>query len=191
MEKEKDDIFKDEPVENKKEKKSTKLLAEIEVLKEENKKLFKEKEDLNTKLLLEIAESRNYKKRMDDEQTKFYKYSTYSICSKIVEVLDSFDLALSKDSENDAIKAYLNGFKMIRNQLYQVLEKEGVTEVEAIGKIYDPNFMEAMSQVTIDGKLDQEVINVFLKGYMYKERLLRPAKVIINHIEEREETSQE
>lgn len=191
MEKEKDDIFKDEPVENKKEKKSTKLQAEIEVLKEENKKLFKEKEDLNTKLLLEIAESRNYKKRMDDEQTKFYKYSTYSICSKIVEVLDSFDLALSKDSENDAIKAYLNGFKMIRNQLYQVLEKEGVTEVEAIGKIYDPNFMEAMSQVTIDGKLDQEVINVFLKGYMYKERLLRPAKVIINHIEEREETSQE
>lgn len=179
---EKVDILEEDPKVEKKDKKTSKIEAEVETLKEENEKLFKEKDELNTKYLLAIADSRNYKKRLDDEQAKFYKYSTYSISEELVKLLDSFDLAIEKDSENDAIKAYLEGFKMIRSSLYSILEKEGIKEIDALGKEFDPNQMEAVQQVCDESKKDQEVVKVFLKGYMYKDRLLRAAHVVINSL---------
>lgn len=192
MEKEKVDIFEDEPVEQKKKEKEPKkehkeiarLESEIKVLREENEKLLNDNTDLNNKYLLSLAETKNYKKRMDDEMDRFYKYSTFNLCKDLIQILDSFDLALEKDAESKEMIAYLNGFKLTRNQIYSILEKEGVKEIEALGKEFNPNEMVSISHMEDRTKKEQEVLRVFMKGYMYKDRVLRPANVIINLYQE-------
>ncbi|MBR4237089.1 nucleotide exchange factor GrpE [bacterium] len=192
MEKEKVDIFEDEPVEQKKKDKEskkehkeiTRLESEIKVLSEENEKLLNDNTDLNNKYLLSLAETKNYKKRMDDEMDRFYKYSTFNLCKDLIQILDSFDLALEKDAESKEMTAYLNGFKLTRNQIYSILEKEGVKEIEALGKEFNPNEMVSISHMEDRTKKEQEVLRVFMKGYMYKDRVLRPANVIINLYQE-------
>ena len=179
--KEKVDIFEDDPKEesNKKSNKN-KLENEIKALKEEIEKLKNDKEELNNKYLMSLAETKNYKRRMDEEMERFYKYSTFDIAKELVEVLDHFDLAIEKEQKNEELKAYLEGFKLTRNAIYKILEKQGVKEIESLGKEYDPNLMVSIAQVTDESKKDQEVVNVFMKGYMYKDRVLRAANVIIN-----------
>ncbi len=179
------DILEDEPTEDKTVKTSKKD-AELELLKEENKKLFNEKETLNTKYLMALAEQQNYKKRIDEEQQRFYKYNTFEVSKELVKVLDSFDLAIEKDSEDEKISAYLKGFKMIRNSIFSLLEKEGVKEIEAKDKPFDPNLMISVGARENAAKEDQTVLDVLLKGYMYKDRLLRAANVIISTVPETE-----
>ena len=199
MEKEKVDIFEDEPVEKKKKDKESKkehkeiarLESEIKVLREENEKLLNDNTDLNNKYLLSLAETKNYKKRMDDEMDRFYKYSTFNLCKDLIQILDSFDLALEKDAESKEMIAYLNGFKLTRNQIYSILEKEGVKEIEALGKEFNPNEMVSISHMEDRTKKEQEVLRVFMKGYMYKDRVLRPANVIINLYQENAPESKE
>lgn len=173
------------------EKLDKKTKSELKVLREENERLVNENSSLNTKYLLALAEQQNYKKRMDEEQAKFYKYSTFNLCKDIVSVLDNLDLALEKEQKDEAIQAYLSGFKMVRNSLYQILSKEGVTEVESLGKEFDPNYMTSISVVQMEDKADNEVVQVFQKGYMYKDRVLRPAMVVVNQLPEvKEEDTQ-
>ena len=191
-EKEKVDIFdevetvddsKKSKKESKKENKEiNRLESELKVLKEENEKLFKEKDELNNKYLMSLAESKNYKKRCDDEMDRFYKYSSFDICKQLVGILDSFDLALDKKQEDEKMIAFLDGFKLTRNQIFKILEKEGVKEIDAENKEFDPNYMVALRKVEDKTKKDQEVVQVFMKGYMFKDRVLRPANVVVNVI---------
>jgi len=189
-EKQKVDIFEDEPIEEKKKdskkdnKDLSKLESEVKVLREENEKLLNEKTDLNNKYLSSLAETKNYKKRMDEEMDRFYKYSTFGLCKELVQILDTFDLALEKDAGSKEMEAYLNGFKLTRNQIVTTLEKEGVKEIEALGKEFDPECMVSISHMEDRSKKEQEVLRVFMKGYMYKDRVLRPANVIINIYQE-------
>ena len=103
---------------------------------------------------------------------------------ELLKTIDSLDLALEKEQSNEEMKSYLDGFKMIRNGLYESLKKEGVTEIEALGKISDPHTMEPISVMHVEGKENEEVIAVFQKGYMYKDRVLRAAKVVVNQNED-------
>jgi len=176
------DILEDEPTEEKKKK-----VSELDSLKEENEELKAQVAELNNKYLLALAEQKNYKKRMDDEMDRFYKYSTFDFSKELVQFLDSFDISIQKEPDNDEAKKYLEGFKMMRNQLSSLLERQGITEIESLGKEFDPNTMNAIGKKTVEGKADQEVIQVFMKGYMYKDRVLRAAHVIINEAQENKE----
>ena len=184
-EKNKTDIFESEEVEvNKDSKENKRENAELKVLREEVERLNKEKEELTNQKLMAIAESQNYKKRMDDEQERFYKYHTFDICKQLLGSLDNLDLALEREAKNEERSAYLHGFKMVRNSLFAILEKEGVKEVEALGKEFDPNYMTSISVVSDPAHKNNEVVNVFQKAYMYKDRVLRPAMVVVNQVEE-------
>ncbi len=185
-----DDIFEDDPVEEKETKKDKKAdkkaVKELEEVKAELAKVKIENEELNNKYLMNLAESKNYKKRLDEEMDRFYKFATFDMCKELIGILDSFDFALDKKQEDEKMDKFLDGFRLTRNQIYKVLEKEGVTEIEALGKEFDPNFMVSISHVNDKTKKEQEVTHVFMKGYMYKERVLRPANVVINMIEDEE-----
>ena len=190
-EKNKTDIFESEEVEVTKDSKENKREnAELKVLREEVERLNKEKEELTNQKLMAIAESQNYKKRMDDEQAKFYKYHTFDICKQLINSLDNLDLALDKEAKNEEMGAYLQGFKMVRNSLFQILEKEGVKELEALGKEYDPNYMTSISVINDPTHKNNEVVQVFQKAYMYKDRILRPAMVVVNQVEEEVEAQE-
>ncbi len=184
-EKNKTDVFESDEVETSKDSKEDKREnAELKVLREEVERLNKEKEELTTQKLMAIAESQNYKKRMDEEQAKFYKYHTFDICKQLISSLDNLDLALEREAKNEEMSAYLQGFKMVRNSLFQILEKEGVKEVESLGKEFDPNYMTSISIMNDPTHKNNEVVQVFQKAYMYKDRILRPAMVVVNQVEE-------
>ena len=169
----------EEKEESKEEEKSeNRLEAENKVLKEENDRLENER-------LKALAEMQNYKKRMDEEHSKFIKYSTFNLCKEIVKTLDNLDLALDKEYDKQ-MESYLSGFRMVRNSLYSILEKEGVKEIETLGKDFDPNYMTSISVTNDESKKDNEVSLVYQKGYMYKDRVLRPAMVAVNQIDSKE-----
>ena len=175
-----------ETVESKEEEKcENRLEAENKVLKEENDRLVNENSSLNTKYLMALAETQNYKKRMDEEHSKFIKYSTFNLCKEIVKTLDNLDLALDKEYD-EQMESYLSGFRMVRNSLFSILEKEGVKEIETLGKDFDPNYMTSISVTNDESKKDNEVSLVYQKGYMYKDRVLRPAMVAVNQVDSKE-----
>ena len=147
--------------------------AQIEELKEEVNKY----RDL---YLRTLAETENFKKRINDEKIKDRKYASYSFCEKIISPIDLFDKVVSYKPDDDKLRNYLIGFEMINNQLKQVLSDEGVKEIKSLHEVFDPRFHQAVETVW-DENYDENVIIVEMqKGYMYKDRVLRASLVKVN-----------
>ena len=118
----------------------------------------------------------NMRRRHVTERSEALKYAGFNLSGRILPVLDSLDLAL-KDAEEGA---FTDGIKLIRDNLIQALSAEGVTEIE-IGDAFDPNIMEALTTLPASEEHpDGSVIDVLEKGWMYKERVLRPARVVVS-----------
>ena len=166
----KEGIKKDNP---KKEKK--KINKEIE-------KLEEEKNILNEKLLRVSAEMQNMKRRYEDEISRIYKYDGESFIKKSLGILDNFERAINMDDNNleDEVSKFLNGFKLIYNEFKKNLEDTGVKEIECLDKPFNPEFMEAVMTEVVEGKDSGIVTNVMLKGYIYNDKVIRPAMVKVN-----------
>ena len=89
-------------------------------------------------------------------------------------------MALNVQTEDEALLNYVKGFEMIYKQFLSVLDKEGVKEIEADGKPFDHNTMQALMQEKQDGVESGIVLEVLQKGYMLKDRILRPALVKVS-----------
>jgi len=148
--------------------------------------LKKEIEELKSKLLYKDAEMINYRKRKDEEVEKIKKYCNQDIIVDLLPVIDNFERAIKYDDNNleDQFSKFLSGFKIMFSDLNNILVKYGVTEVNRIGEEFDPNLEQALLTDRVDGKKDEEVLEVLLKGYMLKDRVIRPATVKINKIDE-------
>ena len=150
---------------------------------EESQEQEREQEDFKSKYFYLAAEMENMKKRFSRERENFLKYGNERILSALIDVVDNFDRtfeALERDKEEDEkISSIYTGIEMIQAQFLKVLKSNGLEQVEALGKDFDPNFHEAMGQQMVEGKRDQEVIQEYQKGYILNGRLLRAAKVII------------
>lgn len=136
----------------------------------------KEAADYLETLQMLKADFENYKKRMMKEQAYFVQTANEGLIVKMLPVLDNFERALYLSEELKEHQNIFKGFEMIYGELLDVLEKEGVKEVAASGE-FDPSIHEAVMQVNEEGFSDNEVVDVLRKGYMYKERLIRPAMV--------------
>ncbi len=152
--------------------KTEKLKQEIETLKEENAQL-------NDKLLRNTAELQNFKRRINDERVKDRKFANEELLKALLPVLDNFDLALANEKEN-ASKKVIKGFEMIKKNLLQTLENQGLSVIEALDQPFDPTYHQAVMKEAKDGVEAGIVIEEFQKGYLYKERLLRPAMVKVS-----------
>lgn len=130
-----------------------------------------------TELLQRLqAEFENYKKRVDKEKQEFCKLANAEFVSKLLPILDSFELALNnKDKEEDFIK----GVELIYSQLFDVLEKQGLRPIQALGRKFDPYSHEALLQQESD-KEDNLVLEELQKGYMFNNKLVRTSKVKIS-----------
>lgn len=166
--------------ENKKIKKESK----IDKVKKELESLKEEVQIQSDKAIRASAELVNYKKRKDDEVAKSFKYANSTILLNLLNVVDNFESAMKmEDNDKEANTKFLEGFKLIYNQLLEILNNNEVIEIETIGKIFDPTFHQAvMSKENIDLENDI-VLEVFQKGYMYKDRLLRPSMVVVNNLQ--------
>lgn len=128
--------------------------------------LEKKLSDLENKWKRALADYDNLKKRLEREKEEFVKFSTAGLLDKLLPVLDSLEKWYGQKKEE--------GVKLILEQFRKVLESEGLKEIEAVGKTFDPLMMDAVAM----GKGEKnKVIEVIMKGYQLNGKVLRPAKV--------------
>ena len=171
-----EEVEKEETKENKKHKKVKYDIEKDEkylALKEENEKLLDQ-------LLRKQAEFENYKKRVAEERQRDRKYALQDFLYDAIETLDIFDKAVSVKTDDDKLNKYLNGFIMVNNRLKNILENHGVVQIDCLNKPFDPNFHSALETVEVEGVEANIVTEVIMTGYMYKDRVLRPAMVKVS-----------
>ena len=169
-----------------KSKKKDKHHDEIKKLKEELASKDKEIEEYKEKIRYNQAELVNYRKRKEEEVTNRLKYANQDLISELILILDNFERAIRLDDNNltDELSKFLKGFKMMYASFDDVLKKYGLEEIEAEHKEYDPNTMEALMTDSDKNYKDGEVLEVLLKGYRLKDRVIRPASVRVNKLDD-------
>ena len=140
--------------------------------------------DLQTKLMYAQADSINYRKRKDEETANMLKYANQDLLLDMVNMIENMDRAASVKAETEESKKIQDGIKMVSNQFKDILKKYGVVEIEALGYPFDENYMEAMMVGNDPTKPNEMVLEVLMKGYKYKDRILKHAVVKVNQIEE-------
>lgn len=162
----------DKPVKEKTSKKVKKLEEEIDKLKEENKKL-------KDQYVRTLADTENFKKRIDEERIRDRKYGSQRLLEKLIVSLDIFDKAVNMKTDDPNLNNFLIGFQMINNNINQVLEEEGVKKIKAIDK-FDPRYHDAIETDYDETKEEGTILMVIKDGYMYKDRVLSPSLVKVN-----------
>jgi molecular chaperone GrpE len=148
--------------------------------------------DWKDKYFRALAELENYKKRAIEDSKKERKYASQDVSDKLIDSIDVFTQALQMQTEDPNFKNFLYGFRMIRDMIYKVLEDEGVKLVSVKeGDSFDPNTQHAIDTEEHLELADQSVLRVQKSGYLYKDRLLRPAMVVINVHPKMEELNDE
>ena len=151
---------------------------------EELKNLLEEKEEniktLQEKILYLQADFENFKRLKTKERVETLKYGNEVLIKEFIPVVDNLEMALNHASSTDDYKSILEGVKLTLSEFLKVLEKAGVTRIDAIGKKFDPNLHEAFYQEERDDIEPDIVISEFQKGYLLKERLIRPSRVVLS-----------
>ena len=158
-----------------------------------NKNIFnknnKEIEELNNKikvlqesLLRNQAELQNYKKRKDEETNKILKYKDEEFIKELLPIIDNFERAIKMDDDDlsDEVSKFLEGFKIIYTNTINILEKFQVKAIDAEGIEFDPTYHHAVLTDHNESKPEGVILEVLQKGYMYKDRVIRPAMVKVN-----------
>ena len=166
----------EEVKEEKKETKKEKKNKEKELIEALNLKI-KELEDKNIRVTAEMI---NTIRRKEEENARMMKYASEGLIMEILQVVDNFERALNVSSDNKDILNYQKGFKMIYDNLINILNKEEVKEIECMGHEFDANLHQAVMTDHVEGKKDNEIIEVLQKGYTYKDKVIRPAMVKVN-----------
>lgn len=149
---------------------------------EQIEKLNQEKMILNDKILRLTAEMQNMSRRFDIEKASIYKYDGERLINNILPIIDNFERAISLDDNNltDELSKFLAGFKMIYTSLLTTINNYGVKEIDAKGKEFDPNFMDAIMTDHEEGIEPGIVLEVMQKGYMYNDKVIRHAMVKVS-----------
>ena len=122
------------------------------------------------------ADFENYRRRVNKEKEEFHKYASESLVCSLLPILDNFERAIAAgEGEN-----LLSGVEMIFRQLKEILEKEGLCSIQAVKTEFDPNQHEAVMTVENDEHPDNTVIEEFQKGYLLKDKVIRPAMVKVS-----------
>jgi molecular chaperone GrpE len=131
------------------------------------------------------ADFANYKRRTEEERSAATRFSAALLIGKLLSVLDDFDRAL-ESVPADAHDAWIEGVQLVERKLRGVLESEGVTPIDAVGRPFDPNLHEAVAHEETTDHPDNSVIGEVQRGYMLHDRVLRPSLVrVANNPKER------
>ena len=129
---------------------------------------------------LTAADAENFKKRLQREKEDQTRYANEAIMRDLLSVLDNLERALQHSESPSNQEGLMEGLNMTLKGFIDTLARFGCTPVEAVGKPFDPNFHEAVSQEESSNDEPNTVLRELQKGYMLKERLLRPAMVIVS-----------
>jgi molecular chaperone GrpE len=137
-------------------------------------------EEASQKNLRLQADYDNFRRRTREEQTASLKYKSQSLLEQLLPALDNFERALKTEATTEQAKTLIQGMEMVYRQLADALKQEGLTEVPSVGEKFDPNLHQAVMQVEDSEYESNTVIEELQKGYMLKDRVIRPAMVKVN-----------
>ena len=137
-------------------------------------------EEAENRILRMQADFENSRRRarLDLEATE--KYKSQGLITELLPAIDNFERALKMEADNDQAKSLLQGMEMVYRSLIDTLKKEGAEQIEAVGKEFDPHLHQAIMQVEDENFGSNVVVEEFQKGYILKDRVIRPAMVKVN-----------
>lgn len=149
-------------------------------LEEKITQLEQEVVEFKDKLLRKAAEFENYKRRTENDQLNLLTFAAESFIQKLLPVIDDFERSLGHVDEAQDITAIKQGLKLIYDKLMKVLDEQGVKKIESVGNPFDVDFHEALLQRPDDSVEPHTVLEEMEKGYTYKDKVIRHAKVIVS-----------
>ena len=138
--------------------------------------------EYHEKMIRTMADMENLRKRMDREKKDYINYANQELISGLLPVMDNFDRALQSVERTDQSAPYLQGVEMIYKQLEDVLKQQGLDEIKALGEPFDPHLHEAVQTEETDRYPEDTILEVILKGYLFRGKLLRPAVVKVSRM---------
>ncbi len=166
--------------ESKRDEETSEPETEIDLLKERLVKSEEQTKELEDRLLRLAAEFDNYRKRTAREFAYLVKNANERLILELLETLDNFQRALDSAKTKSDYENFHKGVELIYTHMKDLLSKEGLKEIEALGKPFDPNFHEAVTQAESDKYDDGIVMEEIGKGYLLNDRLLRASKVVVS-----------
>ena len=133
------------------------------------------------RLLRQAADLDNFKKRMARERQESGKNANLALLEKLIPIMDNFDMALAaaNQTQTASIESLRSGISLIYNQLKGLLAEAGLEEIDAVNKAFDPTWHEAVSQQETAEVPEGQVVQQLRKGYKFRDRLIRPAGVVV------------
>ncbi len=150
-----------------------KLLKQEEII----QKIVEERNEYRDKYLRGLAEVDNFRKRVKKEKEEYQKYVLSEFLLGLLQIFDNLERALKAKTDDNSEKSIISGVSMIYKQFIDFLKKYNVVEIEALNKPFDPNYHQALSKEEREEIKEPIVIEVYQKGFIYNDKLLRPALV--------------
>ncbi len=126
------------------------------------------------------AEYENYKKRAVKERQQMVLWAVEDFVKELLPVLDNFERAINSSRSSQDFSSLLEGIQLVSNQFKSVLERQGLREIEAEGRQFDPYLHEAIMQIESNDYPDNSVVEELQRGYKLKDKILRPSMVKVN-----------
>jgi len=182
-------MTKTEKKEQEKSPSKDKNLTEKKELEEKNSTAIKEEtpeiklKNVQDKLLRTLAEMENQRRRFEKEKQEAFEYGGFNFAAESLLLIDNIDRAIISFKNDESLKnnkdlnKIIDGIEIVKKDLVSIFEKNGIKTIECINKKFDPNFHQAMLEIENNTKESGTVVQEIQKGYMMKDRLLRPSLV--------------
>jgi molecular chaperone GrpE len=165
---------------NKDENETNKNLSLEEGNHEKIQLLENEVEKLKDKILRKSAEFENYKRRTENDQLNLLTYAAESFIYKLLPIIDDFERSIKHIESINEIDSLKEGMTLIYDKFVKLLDEQGVKKIESKGKLFDVNYHEAIMQQKAENVLPHTVLEEVECGYLYKDKVIRHAKVIVS-----------
>ena len=160
-------------------KEETEAKSSVEEAADEKERLTAELQEINDRYLRLYAEFENYKKKVNKDKEEIFKYGNESLLYELLPVIDNLEMAL-KHATNSVSEGLVQGVEITLKELQRTLEKFGLSPIEATGKPFEPLVHHAMTQVERDDVDEKTVVEEFRRGYMFRDKVLRPSLVAVS-----------
>ena len=172
VEKKEDQVQEQEPDQEK--------INNEEILQGKIVELEKQTAELKDSLLRKVAEFENYKRRNENEQMNLLKYAAEPFIKSVLSVYDDLERSLSHIDDENSFESTKKGLQLVFDKFNKTLDAQGVKKIEAKGQPFDVHFHEALMQQPVEGVAPHTVLDVIEHGYLYKDKVIRHAKVIVS-----------
>lgn len=159
-------------------------IREVDSLRKELELEREKVKDYINRLMYLQADFENYRKRVNKDLDETIQYGSQRLIVKLLPVVDELEYAIKLGNNSNGDKSFLEGIEMVLKKIYEILEKEGLSKIDSIGKLFDTSRHEAAEKVVTEEYEEGIIVEEIRKGFMYKDRVIRHSlvKVAISNV---------